>query len=674
MRSLSVRRRRALAALAFAALGSVALASSAAAAPAAGGVTLTFKRGADSSLLRQGVKVNGEKGKSQRVKLAVRNLNGSTIKARGALVFRANGSKARLGSINLKAGNKSTAISAKLNGKRKVFFRTEGTPRRDGSSGLALKGGTLRLTGSGAKAIKSQLRLDALPSGQVGNLSLSAWTVSGPTTPVPLPPAPPITPAPPAPPEPPIDPYPFASECPLAAVAGNPGFGNPPQTIEGTLPLPTFGATVQPVTGTALDWGFSTGLRNYVLANGSLQTFDGASASAPGAGMSNPLAYFRFVVADGDYERGTAPDHADDKLVANSTGTVLFCNTKHGFAVAIKDPAIVIDGVSSRIVADVGANMSGTWYPFQRVDLASLDIDGVTPAVTDGGNSIEWPSLPATLTADGAAALGIYEAGDELNPVSVEATLDRPLLAQCGVDAGTVEAPPAVDFTLAALPTLNDPVVRSGQNIGTINWGFRRATRGTVAAPGGLFLPLDGATEGFPGSMGGGASLPPTGGIGKFFRFPIASYEYDAGLSEDVTDDRLIATSNATVGLCKPKTSSGNYAVVLSKPTLIIDGANSRVVANAYSFAGPFGGGGAAGWTGGRVDLVALDPSGVEVTSGVSTRRWGDVQPDWEPIQNGIPVAGGMLTNALSIASGLGKDQGTGGFDLVAAQIVLPAP
>jgi hypothetical protein len=391
--------------------------------------------------------------------------------------------------------------------------------------------------------------------------------------------------------------------------------------------------------------------------------------------MAAPDAFFDFPVDAGTHEPGTQPDHSDDRLVADGGGAVLFCKSGHGFNIVFRNPTVMIDGAESRITVDVGANMHGTWHPFQRTDIAELDLSSIEPQVSDGGNTIAWEDIPVQMTVDGAAATGLgdqYPAGTPLDPVTVTTTLDRPLLAECGVDAG-IATPPNVDFTLAALPTLTDPVIRSGKNIGTINWGFRRATRGTVGAPGGLFLPLGGATEGFPGSMGGGNSLPPSGGIGKFFRFPIASYAYEAGTA-DPGDDRLIATSNATVGLCKPQTSSGNFAIVISKPTLIIDGASSRIVANAYSFAGPFMSSPAAGWTGGRVELVDLDTSAIDTTTGVGTVRWGEINPDWEPLQNGIPVAGGLQTEALSLAGLTVASTAAGGFDPIAAQIVLPAP
>ena len=267
--------------------------------------------------------------------------------------------------------------------------------------------------------------------------------------------------------------------------------------------------------------------------------------------MAAPGSTFGFPFANGTYEAGTAPDHSDDKLVSNATGTVLFCKSGHGFSVLIKNPTVTIDGENSRLTADVGVNQNGTWYGFQRADIAELDLSGVEPEVSDGGNTLAWEDIPAKLSADGAAATGLYPAGELLDSITVETSLQRPLLTECTIDAG-VGTPPAVDFTKAALPTLSNPVTGSG---GTINWGFRRALRNTVTLPtpgGGSFQLLGGASEGYPGNMGGSASPAPGGGLGKFFRFPIASYSYEEGAPGDPGDDRLIATSNATVGFCNP--------------------------------------------------------------------------------------------------------------------------
>jgi len=693
-RTFRSRRARALTALATLALSVTALTGSAAAAPATGEASLSLKPG--SSLLKQGVTVTytakagktgsakkrvvlkakqGKTGKAKRVDLPVDDLvlgDPVTVGTEGGLSLALDGQKVFLADLSLRVGKSSSAISAKLGGERLTVFRAKGEPTIDSSS-VKLTKAKLSLTGKAARELRDRFDNDGISAGRIGSAAVSAA----------------VTPAAaPKPAEPGkkiddgglIDPYPYASQCPVKKVAG-PAIGEAPGQIAGIAAAPIFAAgTSQPVTGTAIEWGFYREFRNYVLnlGPGSLQTLDGAgaSASASGPAMAGVGEFFDFPVGGGTYEPGTAPNHSDDKLVANGGGTVLFCKSGHGFNVVLKNPTVTIDGAESRITADIGVNQHGTWYPFQRADIAELDLSSAQPTVSAGGNTIVWEDIPVTMSADGAEVTGLgdqYPAGTVLDTITVETSLDRPMLAQCGVDAGIVPPPPAVNFTLAPLPSLTAPVVRSGKNLGTINWGFRRAIRGTVASPGGSFAMLGGATESFPGSMGGGNSAPPAGGIGKFFRFPISSYSYEATPG----DDRLIATSNATVGFCKPKTVSGNFGLIVSKPTLVIDGANSRIVANVYSFAGPFGADSAKGWIGGRVDLVKLNTVGFGTTNGVGTVRWGEVNPDLEPMQpaNNIPVDGTILTEALSLATltiAGTTPPATPGFDPVAAQIVLP--
>jgi len=659
--------RRAVLALAAAALALMAFASTAGAAPATGELVLTLKKGAKSSLLREGVQVTPRsgKGKTQTVKLAVVDLDltARTLATGAALTLSANGKSVKLSDAQLKAGAKDSAISAKQAGKRKVFFRVAGSPQAIGS---ALSGkGTLSLTGAGAKALRDALGLDGISAGKLGSATFSAAVSStadgGPKAE-----------------QPKVDPYPYASQCPIGAVAGAPGgAGDAPGTVSGIAAAPVFNTgTSQEVTGTEVDWGFKQSFREYVLTtggSGSLQPLDGAGSVANGTGMADAASFFSFPADGGTYERGVAADHSDDKLVVEGTGTVLFCKSAHGFDVVLKNPTVTIDGANSRITADLGANFNGTWYPFQRVDVAKLDLSGVTPTITDGGNTIAWSAIPATLTADGSKASGLggfYAAGEALDPITLKTTLQRPVLPGCTIDAGTAAAA-AVTFTPDVLPTLVSPVVRSGKNLGTINWGFRRSPRATTFTGGGAnaFQLLGGASEGFPGAMGGGNSLPPSGGLGKFFRFPISSYQYEAGTA-DPADDRLIATSSATIGFCN--VAQGNFGLIISKPTLVIDGANSRIVANAYSFAGSFGGGPAGGWAGGRVKLVNLNMTGINAVTGVGTIKWGEVNADFEPLQNGIPVNGGLQTEAFSKLGLTIASTASGGMDPVAAQIVLP--
>ncbi len=641
-------------ALAATAIASLAIASSASAAVATGEVTLTLKKGAQSSLLRQGVKLDPSSGggKAKTVKLAVTDLDlaSGAVRTGATLTFRANGESVKLNDLLVSVGATSTAVTGRHGGRKKVVFRLKGSSQASASS-LGVSG-PLALTGTGLKLLRQGLELPSLKGGKVGSAAASAA----------IPPAP----EPPKPDEPKkVDPYPYASQCPVAAVEGSGGFANPPGKVGGVAALPTFSpGTSQELSGEAVEWGLRTSFRSYALnapPPGTLQTLDGASASAPGAGMSAPGQFFSFPNAGGDYEPGDEADHSDDKLVAESTGTVLFCKSGHGFNVVLRNPTVVIDGESSRNTAEVGANMNGTWYPFQKADIAELDISDKEPVISDSGNTIAWEGVPAKLTADGASAMGVYKAGESIDPVTVKASLERPMLAECAIASGDVAPTTAVAFNNAALPTLTSPFVVKGPDVGVINWGFRPSLRASVAGSGSFQL-LGGATKAFE-NMGGEAAVnAPTGRVGKYFSFPVDRYEWEVGTA-DPKDDRLVAYSNATVGICNP--AAGNYGIAISKPTLVIDGANSRLVANSYSWQG------AKGWLGGRVDVVELNTTPIEAVTEGAFARWGEIPAADAPLLNGIQAEGGLLTGAFSLAN-LFAGTGSGGFDPVSARIALP--
>lgn len=660
MTSPLARRGTITAALAAALLIALLAPSVASAAKADGRATIKAQPGkAKTDLFKRGAKLRGPgKGKATRSSLRVVRLNlGKLARARtaGAVTVLRGKRRVAIHGLVFKLRAKRTLVAGKVGGKRLNVFRAHGK-RLDLANTVALRKAKLFLTPAGAKALAPRLGIKRLKPGLLGRLDLNALQRGIVEPPQPVPPQP-------VPPKP--DPYPFAAQCPVGAVKG-PTFSEPPTPVPPPTPNPVLGELAQDVVGTTIEWGFLQSFRNYVLnvpPQGSLQTLDGATASAPGPAMADPNAHFRFPVGSGAYEHSGTPDRAYDRLIANAGGTALFCKPGHGFAYAIRNPTVVIDAKASRLVAEVGTNQHGVWHDFQRTDIADLDMNGAKITVEDGGNTVVWSGVTPVLTPEGEAALGaIYDAGDPLDKLTVRTSLDRPLLADCGVDSG-LATPPSVDFTLDPLPTLDEPVVGDGEGepVGTINWGFRRPTRATVASTGGKFLTYGGASEGFPGSMGGGNALPPDGGLGKFFRFPISSYEYEAGTAEP-EDDRLIAHSEATVAFCN---SNHGYGLAISNPTLIIDGAESRILANAYSWVE------GGGWAGGRVELVDLDTTGIESITDARTVSWGEVNPDFEPLQNGIPVAGALKTDALSLAhltmAGTTKD-----WDPVSVQITLP--
>ncbi|HZO06258.1 MAG TPA: HtaA domain-containing protein, partial [Solirubrobacterales bacterium] len=632
------RRLRALLALAGAALASTALATSAAAAPATGDVVLTLKKGAKSSLLRDGVKVSPRSGKgaTQKVTLKVTDADAASklVKTGATLTFRANGKSVKVSGVELKAGAQSTAISGVQGGKRKVFFRLQGESLAVGNA-LSAKG-PLALTGAGAKALGTALGIDGIKSGKIGSAGFSAVIT---TTPAPEPPKKEEK-------EPPKNPYPYEAQCPVAAVEGNPGFGEAPGKIESTLPLPVFNPDFsREVTGGGSDWGFKDSFRSYVLLvppSGSLQALEGATANPAGPTMGIPGSFWSFPTSEGDYEPGVEGDLSDDKLVIDGEGTILFCKSGHGFNVVLKNPTVVIDGANSRIVADVGANFNGTWYPLQRADIATLDLDAVEPELTDGNTLAIWEDLPVELTADGEKALGgIYEAGEELDPITVEASLGPeppepyPYGTECPVGAveGGMGDDPGVVDGIAPAPAFNAGT--SQKLTGTANnWGFKSGFRGYVlgAPPAGTLQTLDGATA---SAAGMGMAVPTA-----YFGFPTGGGTYEPGTQPDHSDDKLVSNSTGTVLFCKP---GHGFNVVLKNPTVTIDGDKSRVTADVgVNLSGkwfPFQ----------RVDIATLDLDGVEpeFTESGNKVAWKEVPAtlteDGETALGGIYPAGEAL-------------------------------
>ena len=108
----------------------------------------------------------------------------------------------------------------------------------------------------------------------------------------------------------------------------------------------------------------------------------------------------------------------------------MFCKPGHGLWVSITDPTVVIDGANSRIVATVSENLygappnHGAWETPQRVDLADLDLTGITP--TYGTGTVTWSAVPATLS-ESASPFATYPQGPgpvALDPITVTVSTD----------------------------------------------------------------------------------------------------------------------------------------------------------------------------------------------------------------------------------------------------------
>lgn len=655
--------------LALAAFATLALASVASAAPATGEVVLTLKNGAKSSLLREGVKLtprNG-KGKTQTVKLGVADLDlgAATIQTGAALTFSARGKSLKLGDVQLEAGPKSTAISGRQGGKRKVFFRATGAPTV--IAGALSVNGPLALTGEAAKALRTALGLDGITGGKLGSAAISAQVSAA--TPVPAPPAPEDKKPEP---DPLVDPY--LAQCGVAATS----------KVTGTLPaagaLPTLTGAKTTTGPAALTWGFKAGFRSYVVfgASGTLQTLEGASTN----GAPPVISSFNFPVTAGSYADNDPVDMTDDQAVIDGSGKALFCATGHEFRVVISNPTVVIDGEDSRIVADVDTNLTGVWTPSQRIDLADLDLDGITPFYNHSGAEVTWSDIPATLTESGAEAICgtgacSYVEGTELDPIDLAVKtpydtgagdaaawdalatyvstelpfpLPDPIQGGCevGLPAGgssanarTIDEHVGYGGTgslwyenaapAKAAPDLSAKTALTG---GKFDWGFRSSLRGSINASGEFNL-LGTTTSHTPYyGHGPGATAPPAvpgvgqmGGAGKYFRWPQATGSYYDAVGAGNADDRLVLRASGRVAFCQTQ-SAQRYATIFSNPTVIIDGANSRItidVATRYRLS----------WVRGVVDFATLDLGGatVEETSaaGTTTVSWTFPDPTGTP-------------------------------------------
>jgi hypothetical protein len=150
------------------------------------------------------------------------------------------------------------------------------------------------------------------------------------------------------------------------------------------------------VEDATLTWGLKESFRSYIsgtIANGEWTVADGATYETPSFGWSGGA--------------GGVPG------VVSFPGSVTF--TGHGgiLDTTIADPRLRFDGsdVATLLVDVSGTTQDGVPVDAQAVEFATIQLaDAITPSgLTDA---------PAELTADGAAAFGTYEAGEELDPIS----------------------------------------------------------------------------------------------------------------------------------------------------------------------------------------------------------------------------------------------------------------
>jgi hypothetical protein len=677
--SRSPRRRQARALLALtAALAFVlALVGTASAAPGSGQVDVSLAGGkGEGSLAGQGVKLTytakaGKTGSAKRVakkaphsaSLPVVDLDltdGATVQTSGALRLLHGKRRATLRDLVVRSGGDRTAISAQLGKERLVVFRAQSAASIAGLT-ATLSDAQISLTGKAAAEIARRLGLEPL-AGRQGTLELSAQGQLTPKVPDPIKPE-----EKPKGEEPEgeklIDPY--LGQCNVAAKT----------KAEGQIPDPAADPALtdsfETVAPTTLNWGFKGDFRGYIVgvAGGSLHALDGAVAN----GAPPVYSSFGFPVTDGEYADNDPIDMTDDQAVVESEGTALLCGTKHGFRIAISNPTVIVDGDDSRIVADVDANLSGTWIPTQSVHIADLNLDGITPFYNRSGSEVNWGSVPATLSDDGADAICggdpncVYGPGTALDPigvavktpydtgvggadaaswnalanyVSTELPFPIPLATEGGCTlpaaaGGSNSTARTVDENLgyggsatawnadgaqpAPAPTLTGGTALTA---GDFEWGVRRSLRATVNGTGEFNL-FGGATASHPYKGNGGTGTPLMGNSkvepAKFFRWASAGGTYKANGAGNA-DDQLVLRTAGRVAFCQLQ-SAQLYATILTDPRIVIDGSESRItvdVLTRYRLS----------WVRGRVDIAKLDLTdpGATVTentaSGTTTVEW----------------------------------------------------
>jgi Tol biopolymer transport system component len=411
--------RLARSALALAALAA-ALSAPADAAPARGSLTLVPAGAAGAGIDIVPTGAARSRGAGVRLPVAALGLRRpATVALRGRLRLRADRKRVVLSHLRVAVGAGRIAISARLQGRRRVVMAGRQGRRLtlDRATGrLRLRRTAVALTPGGARTLRRALGLERLGAGRFGRVALAARQLErpsgGPRPADPAPPSGPPTGPPTGPPvDPPADPYAF---CPVAAGSG-------PGTPGGQPPAPVAAPALsspQAIGGGSIGWGFRAGFRAYVAAGDGdppISTQRGATIASDGT--------FEFPVGGGATEGG-----ADPRAVVEAAGTAVFCYPGHFFRIALLDPAVTIDGDQSRLTATVDSKLFGDVYGPWRTDVATLDLDGVVPQYGNAGQTVTWSDVPATLTAAGASAFaGFYSVGDALDPVTVVA--GQPLTA-----------------------------------------------------------------------------------------------------------------------------------------------------------------------------------------------------------------------------------------------------
>ncbi|MFA4928482.1 MAG: HtaA domain-containing protein [Patulibacter sp.] len=212
------------------------------------------------------------------------------------------------------------------------------------------------------------------------------------------------------------------------------------------------------VVGGYLDWGVKQSFRRYIagpIAHGTTVVDGGVTINADGT--------FRFPVVSGVHDAGAGTTVRLGGSVSFSGHVDAYgAGTGPALTLRIADPRVVIGGSGSRLVADVTSKpnqpgASATEYP--GVTIAELSAG--SPSVVDGAAG--WNGVAAKLTGDGVAPFaGFYEAGTDLDPLTLRAVLGGPVVVgpEDPDDGGSQPVVPVpVPVVLGPAPLLPAPPV-----------------------------------------------------------------------------------------------------------------------------------------------------------------------------------------------------------------------
>ncbi|WP_100444700.1 HtaA domain-containing protein [Glycomyces xiaoerkulensis] len=220
-----------------------------------------------------------------------------------------------------------------------------------------------------------------------------------------------------------------------------------------------------PIVDGTISWGVKESFRNYIvspIADGEITVADGATQNADGA--------FDFPVTGGTY------DMSSHDTESRSEGSVHF--TGHGGELDLAFANLRIETNHGAETGILYADVTDHGTISDDVPFADLELTGSS---WEQGEYATITDVPAALTAEGATAFaGFYEAGQELDPltVAVKAEPPNPDDEETPTDDPTEDP---TDDPSTAEPDQGDGVLDIVD--GRADWGVKTSFRNYVTGP-----------------------------------------------------------------------------------------------------------------------------------------------------------------------------------------------